>query len=338
MAKKIVIIGSDHIAALEMVYKKNLIQKGHAVSLFPAQTLFLSYYNSSLINKVIYRIGLSRIEREIQNKLKTHILTEKPEIVIVFKGMEIIPRTLKWIRNKGIKLYNYNPDSPIIFSGRGSGNKNVTNSISLFDIYFTYDWQISTELVKMGVRSELIPFGFDCDGFKYCDLREEDEVLKLCFVGNADKFRIEFIQDLARNGVEIDVFGENWTSLKLHPKISAFGPLYGEQFWKTLQRYSLQLNMLRPHNLTSHNMRSFDIPGAGGILIAPRTIDHETFFSEGEEILLFSNIDELIDKVNNFINLSFNDRNKIRQAARVKALKSHTYSIRTNKLIEFLEK
>jgi spore maturation protein CgeB len=256
--------------------------------------------------------------------------------VLVFKGMEIKPLTLKWIKSKGIQVVNYNPDSPFIFSGRGSGNKNVTNSISLFDCYFTYDKTINIELKRRTVRSKLIPFGFDSNGFSYKILEEKNEVLKLCFLGNADKFRVNFLEQLAQKGVKIDVYGENWSKFKLHVNISTFGPKYGLEFWYMLQKYALQLNLLRPHNLDSHNMRSFDIPGAGGIMLAPRTPDHQTYFTESSEVFLFSDLNESLQQIRFILNLSFLDRSKIRQAARLKAMDQHTYTHRIGELVQYL--
>ena len=201
-------------------------------------------------------------------------------------------------------------------------------SVSLFDVYFTYDKNIKNELTIRDVKSELIPFGFDSNGFIYSELIEEEEIVKLCFLGNADRLRVEFIQNLAKKGIKIDVYGENWGLLKLHNGISIFGPLYGEQFWKTLQRYAVQLNLLRPHNLTSHNMRSFDIPGAGGIMLAPRTEDHQTFFIENKEVFLFEDMEEAYQKIIYILNLDFKARSKIRQEVRIKSMIHHQYRYR----------
>ncbi len=332
----ILILGSNHPAALELIYSSELAKLGIRNKILGIQNLFLAYYTKSILNKMIYRLGISKIETKINNIIKAEVSEFKPKIVLVFKGMEIQPKTLQWIKSRGIQIVNFNPDSPFIFSGRGSGNKNVTNSISLFDYYITYDKAINEELVKRAVKSAIIPFGFDCSGFNYKDLEEKDEVLKLCFLGNADKFRIDFLEQIAQKGIKIDVYGENWSALKLHDNISTYGPKYGPEFWSTLQKYGIQLNLLRPHNLESHNMRSFDVLGAGGIMLAPRTPDHQTYFSESSEVFLFSDVNDALQHIQYILNLSFSERNKIRQAARLKAIEYHTYSHRVKQLIQYL--
>ena len=333
----ILIIGSDHHAALEHIYNGELTSLGFVVKLFPAQTLFLNYYDASVLNKIIYRLGLSTIIQKIQKKLKAYILENNPTKVIVFKGMEITPETLMWIKNKGIKIYNYNPDHPFIFSGRGSGNANVSKSIKLYDYYFSYADDAVKELIKLGVKSQKIPFGFDATGFVYEELTKENEVVKTCFLGNADKFRAQFINELAILGLKIDVFGENWNEFKMNKGVTIYTAKYGPDFWLTLQKYAIQLNLLRPHNYTTHNMRSFDIPGAGGIMLAPHTDDHASFFKDKLEVFLFHDVNNAFQICKQILGLTFEERQQLRKAARLKALNAHTYTIRVEELIKCFE-
>lgn len=333
----ILIVGSDQEAALEHIFKSELTSQGFSVQLFPSQTLFLDFYRASFLNKIIYRIGLGNIIQNIQKKLKTFILENNPAIVIFFKGMEITPKTLIWIKNKGIKIYNYNPDHPFIFSGRGSGNANVSKSINLYDYYFSYADDAVSDLIKLGVKSQKIPFGFDSNGFEFKELTKANEVVKTCFLGNADKHRAQFINELARLGLEIDVFGENWNEYKMNKRVTISTAKYGLDFWITLQKYAVQLNLLRPHNLTTHNMRSFDIPGAGGIMLAPFTKDHSSYFKNNSEVYLFKDVNEALLMADNILNLNFEERQLIRAKAHQRSLNEHTYCHRVSQLIEAIE-
>ncbi len=335
--KKIIIVGSDHKAALERTFQKELINKGFDVELFPSQTLFLESYNQSLFSKISYRAGFSSIIQQIQIKLKVYISQIEPSIVLVFKGMEITPETLKWIKNKGIKIYNYNPDHPFIFSGKGSGNKNVTNSTSLFDFYFSYANDVVENLSKLGINSKKISFGFDASGFNYKELNAENEILKVCFLGNADRQRAQFINELAQHNVEIDIYGENWAKFSMNDTINISSAKYGMEFWEILQKYAVQLNLLRPHNLNTHNMRSFDIPGSGGIMLAPVTDDHLTSYEDRNEVFLYKDINEAVEISNVIVNMTFEQRQQIRFSARSKSIKMHTYSNRVSEIVKYFD-
>ena len=119
---KILMVGSDHVWSIERIYYKWLLYWQQEVQLFPAQNEFYAYYQRSLLNKLIYRAGLSRIIPRINAHLRDAVARFRPDAVLVFKGMEVQPATLKWLREQGIFLANFNPDNPFVFSGAGSAN------------------------------------------------------------------------------------------------------------------------------------------------------------------------------------------------------------------------
>ncbi len=324
---KILIIGSTHEAALEHIYAKHLSAFGNEVEIFPIQDLFLSYYTSSLLNKIIFRLGWSSIYAQLQKTVLSFAAEFDPSHIIVFKGMELLPATLHVWKSKGIKLINYNPDNPFLFSGRGSGNENVSNSIYLYDLYCSYDNTIVKLLKDKGVKSALIPFGFELDELEFQKIENTLEINRVCFLGNPDKERAQFINGLLNQHIDIDLYGSNWS--RYIPSnsnlVTIYPPVYGLDFWKTLRRYTVQLNLMRIHNLDSHNMRSFDIPGVGGIMLAPRTADHQLYFEEGKEVFLFKDIQECVKSIHQLLSMQKDKRTAIRNAARNKSVLNYTY-------------
>ena len=299
---KVLIVGSEHVAALEKTYIKYLKQDGFSIYLFPAQDMFFQYYHKSLVNKLWFRAGFSNIHATINVQLKESINAFKPDIIWAFKGMEILPETLTWAKHKQIKVVNYNPDNPFVFSGFGSGNTNITDSIGLYDLHFTYHLEVKKKLEnEFKANVEFLPFGFDVSAEIYFKCITEPEIIRTCFLGNPDKERAAFILQLAGAGIEIDVYGTNWQKFIKHKNIHAFGPVYQESFWFTLYKYRVQLNLMRIHNLQSHNMRSFEIPGVGGIQLAPDTPEHRMFFVPDKNIFLFDSIENCKVRINQLL-------------------------------------
>src|ERR1700722_20992440 len=105
---RIFIVGSDKIYAIENYYKKYLEELGAEVFLFTAQNYFYEYYNRSILNKILYRASLSGIMRKIERLFIQNVNQFKPDIIWIFKGMEIRPAALAWAKNRNIKLANYN--------------------------------------------------------------------------------------------------------------------------------------------------------------------------------------------------------------------------------------
>ncbi len=337
MKKKILIVGSNKTFALEVIFKKHLTNLDNLVEIYPIQDLFLDFYNKSIFNKIIFRFGFSDIYKKIQQGLLIFVNEFQPSHIIIFKGMEVLPSTLKKWKNKKIKIINYNPDNPFIFSGRGSGNNNLTNSISLFDLYVSYDKDIVQQLKLKNVNSILIPFGFDIEDFDFEQIIDEPEILRVCFVGNPDSERVNFIKKLNRYNIPIDLYGNGWGKYIQSNTIKIYPFVYGINFWKTLRKYAVQLNLMRIHNLDSHNMRSFEIPGVGGIMLAPKTKDHALYFKDNVEVCLFENIDDCIKKINFLLNCDATKRELIRTNSSNISFKNYTYQNRVSQLNSALD-
>lgn len=339
---RLLLVGAHSDYAIERPYLNYLsaINGIEHVELFKAQNRFLDYYDKSLFNKVFYRAGFSTILYDINQSLKSKIEEINPHAVFVFKGMEIFPATLKWIKNNNIKLINYNPDNPFIFSGKGSGNKNITNSIGLYDFHFTYDAEIKRRIeLEYKLPVEILPFGFDIPPDVYETISLQTEINSVCFLGSPDWQRAEFLNSLANQNIEIDVFGNNWKNFLINDKINAHDAVYDDRFFKILNVYRIQLNLMRVHNPTSHNMRTFEVPAIGGILLAPNTTDHAYFFKPEKEIFLYNNIEDCVAQIKKIQNLPLSAIKLIRQSARERSLTSgYSYRDRAMQVFKIIEK
>jgi hypothetical protein len=86
------------------------------------------------------------------------------------------------------------------------------------------------------------------------------------------------------------VFGNRW------PKIVGVDirpPVLGVEFCKIAGEAKWNLNLLRPQNARSHNMRTFELVGAGGTQIAPCTGDHRRLLSGDTRTVLFQSKNQL---------------------------------------------
>jgi spore maturation protein CgeB len=335
---KILIIGNNYSWSLE-TYFMNLLNDITDVnaSIFPAQRFFLIYYSKGVQRKIFFKLGLSRIYSKINRRLMSVLLKDKPDVVLVFKGMEINIETLSFIREQGVLLVNYNPDNPFIFSGRGSGNNNLRKSLFYYDFHLTYSQEIMNQFTQMSIKSFLLPFAFHKQKSHLNMAEKSAEIMKICFVGNADIHRVKTINILASMGVEIDVYGSGWDAFKMNESIYLGPFLWGDAFFEKLNKYRAQLNLMRVHNMNSHNMRTFEIPGNLGIQIAPKTIEHTNFFQDGENIFLFNDTDECVEKINYILSLPFEKATEIREKSYCHVKDLHTYSYRISELYNILK-
>jgi spore maturation protein CgeB len=332
---KIFIVGSDKVYAIENFYVNYLREFGIEVFHYPAQSIFYDYYQKNIFRKIVFKSGISSILKKINKQFKTEVERFKPDLIWVFKGMEIYPESLLWAKTRNIKLANYNPDNPFIFSGKGSGNDFVKRSIPFYNIHFTYNSAVKKQMEKLyNIPTAILPFGFDVSDQLYKRACGQKEIVKLCFLGNPDMQRARFLQQLALNGIEMDVYGCNWKKFVDHPHINICEPVYGIDFWLTLRRYRIQLNLSRPHTLDTHNMRTFEVPGIGGIQLAPDTLDHAAYFSAEQEIFLYSDLKNCIWQINKILSYTEAEVNKVRLQARNRSLNSgYSYKARAQQAL-----
>ena len=116
-------------------------------------------------------------------------------------------------------------------------------------------------------------------------------------------------------------------------------PLYNEQYAHACKNSLGIINFLRKQNLVegSHNMRTFEVPGYGGLLIANRTQEQLEFFEEDKEAVYFGNLQELEDKLT-FLSARKSLVETLKSQALLRARKSnYSYSHRTKQLSDILK-
>lgn len=333
---KILIAGSNKSWALERIYIKYLKELGMDVYLYPAPDIVFDIHSRNIFNKILFKTKIKTWYKGVNAGLIEHANFIKPDIIWVFKGMEIYPSTLKFLRTK-VKLANYNPDHPFIISSSGGGNKNVSESVGLYHLHFFYNNELGKQIEQAyHIPTVSLPFGYELSSEDYLIALKEPGIERVCFLGNPDKTREEIVKLVAENGFSIDVYGHGWdkSSVKNHKNVNVHDAVYGLSFWKILRTYKIQLNIFRDHNLGSHNMRSFEIPAVGGVQLAPYSEEHASFFEEGKEIFLYRDKKDLLKYLNYLMNCDDKIVSETRKAARIRSLDSF-YSYKDRAAIVF---
>jgi len=272
----------------------------------------------SLVGRILRRVRRAA-GSEAGKRLLQAVEAARPDVLIIFKGVDYTPALLREIAARGVKLVNYNPDHPFRFFLAGAGNANVRDSISAYDLFFTYSGPIANELADAypALKVAVLPFGHAVDDDLHDRLASEAEVLRGCFNANPDEERAEAIRLLTQNGIAMDVFGWGWEKFVMPgPMLRIYPVEQGLDMLRILRRYRFQLNMFRPHNEGSHNLRSFEVPAVGGIQLAPDSPEHREFFVADRDAFFFSDNDELLAQASKLLAMPAAEAGEIRLAAR----------------------
>ncbi len=283
-------------------------------------------HDNTIKGKIMHRLYPEFYWDSANKKLLEAAEDDKPDILLIFKGMDIYPTTLCRLRDWGIKLVNYNPDHPFTYVSRGSGNRNVLSSIPFFDLHLTYSTDIAASFNKKypDKKIEIVPFGFKLSDEEYAEFHADEEIMRACFIGYADRERASVVRKILDHGLELDVYGNEW--VRYFPKPSSLLRIFpaesGIDYYRTMHRYRVQLNLFRGHNVNAHNMRSFEVPAAGGVMLAPDTPEHRKFFIESSEIFLYRTVEDIPEVISCILQLSDHETSNIRNNARSRSVNS----------------
>lgn len=335
---KLLLVGSFANGALENIFKINFINSGWQVLPYDIQTPYLEKISASFINRLINRISILPFVKEINKNLILNAKEYKPNVICVFKGMELLPATVEELKSYTNLLINYNPDHPFNFEFRGSGNSNVSKSLSYYDVHFSYSKNITKSIYeRLNKPAFTIPFGFDdSKKFKFRASLSND----IIFIGAYDFKRAQFFKEL---NIPVKIFGDvKWKSRNRFAtmiKDSYQGRAVVGQEYVDFSASALgALNILREQNISegSHNMRTFEVPGYGGLLISNRTDEQQEYFEDKKEAFFFDSVEEL-NSIITFLKTNISASRKMKEKAIFRSFKSnYTYAARVSEMIRLI--
>lgn len=349
---KLLISGSTiNKNTLGQFYAKNLAAEGVKHEFLKFHDAYLQMFNNSKSLRIINRLFPEFVIQKMNSIFINQVDSFKPDVVLVFKGMEISRQALQKIKQRGVVLVNYNLDHPFEFFSKGTGNRFVKDAIPYYDLHITYSRYIQQQLAdKYNLETAWLPFGFQLDDEEYEKVLSAHlpEIPRACFVGNPDSWRIESIGKLLQHQIPVDLYGFGWEKIKFKTNSSLlkiFGPSHSHaywkdplDFWKTIRQYRVQLNFFRPHNIHSHNLRTFEVPAVGGILLTPESDEQTLFFKEHSECFFYRSSSELVTVCQNVLNLTSAEAMAIRENARAKSLSGkYSFHHRTKELLGILK-
>jgi spore maturation protein CgeB len=151
--------------------------------------------------------------------------------------------------------------------------------------------------------------------------------IDVLFVGHQWTTRIWAVNFLKRNGINISIFGREWDN----------GPLKIDEMNNYINRSKIILGFggLAYSNITDLKARDFEVPMAGGFYLVQENVDLKKYFNFNKEIVVWSNLNELLKKINYFL-LNDEEREKISRAAYTRSINNHTWKKRFDEIINLI--
>ncbi|MEM7063173.1 MAG: glycosyltransferase [Cyanobacteria bacterium P01_B01_bin.77] len=306
---KILIVGDWKYPMYEKTFSDALVSLGHNVIAFSWVPYFSSIFGRAETKFCLTGIKTIQFNRELLEYVKEQL----PDVVLIWRGINVIPDTLKKIKLAGVRhLSSYNHDD---FTGPTVGApvpwhhrrlwRLFLRCAPLYDSHFVKRQSNIEHLHQLGAKQVFtMPMWFVPElhtpaQFDQADAKRYET--DIVFVGHYEPDgREQSIRALMSSGLKVKLWGGRyWTRAvlgDLYDDLAPVVPAEGEKYAKALCGAKICLCFLSKMNRDTYTRRCFEIPACGRLMLAERTDDLMRFFKEDEEACFFSSDEELVRK------------------------------------------
>lgn len=326
-------------------YAKNIRQLGHELFLYKNDE-GLEMYDHSLFWKIIRRLNgraiISRHHKKHFDGLLKLAEENKPDIIIILKGIHIGRDDVMALKNHALFVVNINHDD--FFShNKNNRSKRQFESIPAYDYIFTTREVNVGELMPYNKHTEFFMFAYDPDIHFKQSLTAEEQIkyaADVLFVGTYERPRAVMLEHLMENSdFNLAIYGNDWHKLNkkspLHKYVRSYTGIWMKEMAKAITAAKITLGFLRKENRDEYTQRTFEVPVSGGLFLAERSGFHKTVFEEDKEAVFFDadNLQELKEKIE-FLLINKSVADNIREAGHAKVINGKfSYQDRINQLL-----
>jgi spore maturation protein CgeB len=230
------------------------------------------------------------------NSILTRADRFAPDFLFVIKGNRVFPSTLARLKQRlpHCQLISWSQDDMFAPHNR---TQLYTRSVPLYDLIVTQkSFNLApAELPSLGARHIL----FQNKAFlprvhrRYAANEVDAPTHDVLFIGTAERERFLVMNEAARQGIEIHVYGSNWDTpailrekspnLLIHHEL-----LLAERYAAALSRAKISLCFLRKQNRDRQTSRTVEIPACGGFMLAEDTEEQKALFEPDHEAVYFT--------------------------------------------------
>lgn len=310
---KILLAGDWHSELHEKVLSEALRDFGHHVAEFRWHEYFITeglgwLERASLRaqNKFLTGPQVRKLNQDLLNLIAENSF----DAVFVYRGSHFYAQTLA--RAKALSpdaiFIGYNNDDPFSDAYPFWLWRHFVKSIPLYDLVLAYRQVNVDDFRRSGAkRVELFRSWYVPSRnrpVELTDSQKRDFGCDAVFVGHLENDgRLECIDRLVASGIDIRLYGPpyEWvTPLKragMEQLASKVKLVWGEDYNLALAGASIALCFLSKMNRDTYTRRCFEIPATGTLLLAERTSDLESLFTDGIEAIFFDSEEDLLQKV-----------------------------------------
>jgi len=264
----------------------------------PKNILKSFYYKVQ--NKFLFGPSVKNLNRDLIQECKEI----KPDIVFVYRGAHLFPKTLQKIKaQSGLMIFGYNNDDPFSNNYPWYYWRHFLKGLRYYDHLFAYRQKNIEDYKKLGYSncSLLRSYYLSHKNFPIESIGDSPYQCDVIFIGHWENDgREEALKLLIENEIDVKIYGTLWERSKYYnffkEKIGEIVPLY-KDYNLALNRAKIAVVFLSKLNNDTYTRRCFEIPATKTMMLAEHTDDLASLFEKGKEAEYFKNKEELLRKV-----------------------------------------
>jgi spore maturation protein CgeB len=305
--RKVLVIGTTDEGALPESYARAFERLGMEVVRYDFVRAMQATRFSG--NRILRR-ALRPIAWNVVNREAAEVAQRvRPALIFTVKASFFHPETVRQIRKSvGVPFVNHYPDHPYIgirWDPREASalRRDLIEVLRQYSAVFMWERSLVERLRGDGVEAKYLPFAVDPELFRpqfvdeglHCEACHAGH--EVAFVATYTRFRCAEVAAIQRHAVAI--WGNNWPRKwrTLTGQHRAHSPVWGSAVGDIYARAAVSLNVLNAENLGGPNMRTFEIPGSGGVMLARYSAAQDEFFPENEAAIYYRSPAEIDDKI-----------------------------------------
>lgn len=342
------LVGDGHSEIHEKALARGLRENGCRVEEF----FWCSYFDTAnpflrflykLQNKFLWGWRIGEINKDLIQLSKSI----KPDVLFVYRGTHIWPKTLEKIREKGVFTVSYNNDDPFSKGQSSFMWRHFIKGLRFCDLALAYRHHNISDFLKAGaIRCELFRSWFIPEQNKRVALSSKEASeweSDIVFAGHYENDgRMAVIEALAEGPWNFKLFGPEWDlpasgSQVLRTRVP-IRSARGTDYNRALSGAKIAICVLSKLNCDTYTRRCFEIPAVGTMMMCEYTEDLASLFQEDKEVVFFRSIEELLEKARFYLTHE-EKRKAIAEAGHRRVFKDgHDVKSRAKQLMELVSK
>jgi len=296
--KRVLIVGQTlELGRTEEVYGRGFLAAGCEVQYFTWKEAAPSLFSGAIPDRVAWRVAWQWMAQPANQQLQEMAARFQPDLTLVVSPLLMQPDSIRAIQRCGLAFVFFT-DNPLDAHHTHS-NVWVRRGLPLWDAALIWSQELVRSLQQQGL-TQVVFHPFCSDVEFHFPQRQPCPIYDVAFIGNwdASRKREQYLQAIAQH--RLGIWGSNyWNTHCQEPALQGLcqGICSYAKIPEVLGSAKMGLNILRPQNEEGHNIRTFEIPATGTLMLSERSPVLLDLFIEDREAVYFSSPEELNQKV-----------------------------------------